>query len=594
MNRRQPNRSRAKPPDGPASPRGWKLLTLRLAALVIVPLAILALVELVLRLTGFGYPTNFLLTSENTSPLVTHYSSLITLFQNNKFGWRFFGKRLARVPAAISILQQKPPDTTRIFVFGESAAFGDPQPAFGLPRTLQATLELRHPGMKFEVVNAAMTAINSHVILPIARDCARAHGDIWVIYMGNNEVVGPFGAGTVFGSQTLPLPLIRASLALKSTRLGQLADAARERWQNRSTNRSEWGGMEMFLGQQVTADDPRMTAVYHNFARNLDDIIQTGRDSGAGVVVSTVAVNMKDCAPFASRNRPDLSDSDLAQCRDLVNSATQAEAAGNFAEAAAKYRGRRPTGRVRTPNCTSALGRCLLASGDVSGAKASLAAARDLDTLRFRCDSRLNDLIRKAATDRDKVLLADAEKSFADASPDGLPGRELFYEHVHLTFTGNCLLARTIAEQVEKLLPQSTSTTKPWPTVSDCARRLVWTPRDEMAAASDILTRLTDPPFTTQINHREQIEYLTQKAREAAQADKPEDDLASAQAAASAHPDDATLPIRISPPSNSPPVAPEKAEQSWPGAPWNCPRATKRHGRSSAPLWRRRKSMTKR
>ena len=46
-----------------------------------------------------------------------------------------------------------------------------------------------------------MTAINSHAILPIARECARRDGDLWIIYMGNNEMVGPFGAGTVFGSR---------------------------------------------------------------------------------------------------------------------------------------------------------------------------------------------------------------------------------------------------------------------------------------------------------------------------------------------------------------------------------------------------------
>ena len=79
---------------------------------------------------------------------------------------------MARAPYPISIPQDKPPDTVRMFVFGESAALGDPQPAFGLPRMLQAMLELRHPGTQFEVVNAAMIAINSHVILPIARDCA--------------------------------------------------------------------------------------------------------------------------------------------------------------------------------------------------------------------------------------------------------------------------------------------------------------------------------------------------------------------------------------------------------------------------------------
>jgi len=148
--------------------------------------------------------------------------------------------------------QAKASDTVRIFVFGESAAYGDPEPDFGLPRMLQAMLSLRHPGVRFEVVNAAMTAINSHAILPIARDCAGADGDIWVIYMGNNEVVGPFGAGTVFGSPAPPpLPLIRATLAFKTTRTGQWLDSVRQWLQKPPPERSEWGGMEMFLNQQV-------------------------------------------------------------------------------------------------------------------------------------------------------------------------------------------------------------------------------------------------------------------------------------------------------------------------------------------------------
>ncbi len=279
---------------------GWKLWSFRLLALVLVPLVILTLLEISLRVAGFGYPTAFLLPSSNHDQK--------TLVQNNAFGWRFFGKRKSRTPAAISILRDKPSGVIRIFVFGESAAFGDPQPAFGLPRVLQATLSLRHPETKFEVVNAAMTAINSHVILPIARDCARAGGDIWVIYMGNNEFVGPFGAGTVFGSQTLPLPLIRASLALKQTRIGQMMSAALE--PRTPADKSEWGGMEMFLDQQVRDGDPKITGVYRNFESNLGDIIRAGHASGAGVVVSTVAVNLKDCAPFASQSRAGLSEVD--------------------------------------------------------------------------------------------------------------------------------------------------------------------------------------------------------------------------------------------------------------------------------------------
>ena len=111
------------------------------------------LVELGLRLAGFGHPTAFLL------PL--RHEGQKTFVQNNQFGWRFFGAQMARLPYPVSIPQTKAPGTVRIFVFGESAAFGDPQPRFGLPRMLEAILSLRHPGVRFEVVNAAMTGINS-------------------------------------------------------------------------------------------------------------------------------------------------------------------------------------------------------------------------------------------------------------------------------------------------------------------------------------------------------------------------------------------------------------------------------------------------
>jgi hypothetical protein len=212
MSRRKPKRNATTKSAAPLSKR--KLWRFRLMALIGVPLFFFGLLELGLRLAGLGYPTAFLLKSSNHGEQ--------TFVQNNQFGWRFFGPRAARQPFATSIPREKPPDTVRIFVLGESAAYGDPQPRFGLSRMLEAMLGLRHPGKKFEVVNAAMTGINSHVILPLARDCAAARADVWVIYMGNNEVVGPFGAGTVFGSQTLPLTWIRAGLAPAncSTRCG--------------------------------------------------------------------------------------------------------------------------------------------------------------------------------------------------------------------------------------------------------------------------------------------------------------------------------------------------------------------------------------
>jgi tetratricopeptide (TPR) repeat protein len=465
----------------------------------------LVLTELALRFSGFGHPTNFLLPSLRDGQKV--------LVQNNQFGWRFFGAAMARNPEPICLAQPKPANTVRIIVFGESAALGDPQPRFGLPRMLQAMLELRYPGTHFEVVNAGIVAIDSNVILPIARDCTAAGADIWVIYMGNNEVVGPYGAGTVFGSQVPPLPLIRASLALKTTRIGQLGDTLGSIIHRPPADKTEWGGMEMFLDQQVRASDPRMPAVYDHFSRNLSDIIATGRRSGAGVVVSTVAVNLRDCAPFGSEHRPGLSDADKAKWDQFYQQGIAAQANNQLAEAAKCYQVAAQLDD-QVADLRFRQGSCFLALNQTAEASNSFIAARDLDTLRFRCDTRLNRLIRETVSnDGDPgVVLADAEQALAARSPAGLPGDDLFYEHVHLTFDGNYLLARTMASQLEKLLPKNVSdqvpASEPWPSELDCQQRLAWSDRDKQEALLEIASRLNNPPFKDQSNHKARLESL--------------------------------------------------------------------------------------
>jgi tetratricopeptide (TPR) repeat protein len=195
-------------------------------------------------------------------------------------------------------------------------------------------------------------------------------------------------------------------------------------------------------------------------------------------------------------------------------------------------------------------GQCALALGQSPEAQRQFSAARDLDTLRFRCDSRINELIRQASgrQNRANVLLADAEQAFADQSPDALPGQELFYEHVHLTFEGNYLLARTIAAQAEKLLPaeiaKDASTTRPWPSLADCSRRLAWNRLESRMAFNEMLVRVADPPFTAQFNHDRMMEHLATASRAPSPTNSMEETAVSLQAceqASAALPDDPFL-----------------------------------------------------
>jgi tetratricopeptide (TPR) repeat protein len=466
----------------PQSRRRW----FRVLALL-SPILLLGLAELGLRVAGYGWATSFFLESRN--------GGCTLLVENPKFGWRFFPPAVARTPQPLSLAAAKPKGTVRIFVFGESAAMGDPEPSYGFPRQLERMLAARDRGHRFEVVNTAMTAINSHVIREIARDCASRQGDFWVVYAGNNEVVGPFGAGTVFGRQAPGLAVVRASLLVKSTRLGQWLGALRPR----PADPLEWQGMEMFLRNQVRSDALGLQIVQENFARNLAAIIELGRRSGATVLLATVPVNLKDSPPFAAQHRLGLSAARLDEWDRCFERGRTAQEAGRFADAMAAYK---EASRIDPEFAELPFRRavCELAAGLTNAAASDFLLARDLDTLRFRADSRINQTIRRVAAAQGMTLI-DAEQECARRSPDEIAGDTLFYDHVHLNFTGNYLVAALFAAEIEKKLTgHAFSAGVPLPTEAEIARQLALTDFDRRRVGEEMRLRLRQPPFASQLN----------------------------------------------------------------------------------------------
>jgi len=279
------------------------------------------------------------------------------LVDNPFYGYRFFSPALARNPAPILTSSRKSPDTVRVVVLGESAAQGDPLMQFGLPRMLQCVLNNAAVTGRFEVVNAAMTAINSSVIVNIAREMAVCRPDVYVLYIGNNEVIGPYGPGTVFTA--LPGLTRLTPWRILLTRL-RFSFFLREGLASLLTSRSDpsqWSGLAMFQERPIPFGHRSLPAMYSLFERNIRDIVRVARSADAKVILCTVAVNLADCPPFGG-----------------------ADAAAEFERGA--YR-----------------------------------RARDLDTYRFRADSVLNERLRNLASELDAPLV-DAERVFGDAGAD--------------------------------------------------------------------------------------------------------------------------------------------------------------------------------
>lgn len=513
--------------------------------MIILPWLFFAVMEAGLRVAGYGYPTAFFL----PHPIQGREAWV----ENDRFGFRFFPRQLARRPPPLVIREKlaspsKPPPSDaegasgtsgrggpesrvfRIFVFGESAAMGDPDPSFSFSRMLQVLLRARYPGTRFEVFNTAFTAINSHAILPIARDSARLNGDLWIVYMGNNEVAGPFGPATVFGARAPGLPLIRASLALKEWKVGQWVDEQATRWRAETERSNVWTGLQMFAENHIPQNDPRLQRVYRSFERNLEDLLSAAKSAGTAVIVGTVASNLRDFPPFGSAHSETLAASQLGAWQTHFQSGTNAEAAGSFAAALEQYRAAAQID-AGFADLQFRIGRCLVALTNWTEARKAFEAARDLDTLRFRADSRLNEIIARVARDRSRggVALVDAVEFLSRHAPSGIPGDELFFDHVHLTAEGNYRLALAFAEQIAQQLPAeiAASSAGPWASLEDCARQLALTDWARYQLVQSMQLRLLEAPFTNQWMHA----LRQQRFRERLTALQPGLDLNSLAAA---------------------------------------------------------------
>jgi tetratricopeptide (TPR) repeat protein len=486
-----------------------RLWLFRIAVAPLLSLFVFGAIELGLRIFGYGYPTSFFLRTKIDG--VEYY------VPNDCFGFRFFPPYLARTPVPQRVPVKKPANTYRIFLFGESAAQGDPDPTFGAGRYLQVQLRERYPGTDFEVVCVAMTAINSHVILPIARECARLDGDLWIIYMGNNEMIGPFGASTVFGSRVPATGFVRANLAVKRTRTGQWLEHVVQHWHPNSASPKTWEGLNMFKDRPLLYDDANRLRAYGNFKKNLADILRAGQGAGVPIILSTVGSNLKDCAPFGSAHPASLDQSRKRDWEQLFQQGIASETNGDFSNALEAFQ----KAAAIDPHYAELqfrMGECDLALTNDTKALREYELARDDDTLAFRADTTINHILEDVATARAAagVHFLDATEMLAENSPNGIPGNELFYEHVHLNFAGNYLLGRAFAEQTAKLLPESirAHARGEWASAELCDRRLAATLWDRSRVWQENFSRVSMPPFTGQLNDVPRARFYMSKLKQ--------------------------------------------------------------------------------
>jgi lysophospholipase L1-like esterase len=427
----RPSQGSAPPNASPsASPRAshdalppWKR-RLFLAITLALPIVVVAMLELALRLFGWGGYPSFIVRAGEVAPGKMLHSIRIDASRP----YFFANPERPGFADDTAFLMPKPADTIRIFLIGESAAKGYPQPRnLSMGAFLQEMLGdlVKDEGKRVEVINLGTTAVASYPLVAMTKEVVAYDPDYVVFYVGNNEFFGAYGTASINSVGTLPtwaLPLMATVRGLA------VIQATESLFQGGATQDRTL--MEQMIGQMsIAPDSPLREAAARNLETHLGAMIAAVKSAGAIPIVCTTATNESGLAPIGDSE----------------------PSAKRFREAQA-----------------------LAAAGDRESARTAFLDARDLDPMPWRPTRGTEDAIRMAARDA-RVALCDIASVFREASPSGATGWELLDDHVHLTVRGQAEAARMMAESIvdtDGTLGVDLSRMSALPEWSEYARRL--------------------------------------------------------------------------------------------------------------------------
>lgn len=487
-------------------------------AVFVIPLIFFLLVEASLRVLGVG--TSYEIYNSIEIDGERYYQ------ENPSFATQFYPPSLGIGPLYNTFKVDRAPETLRVYILGGSAAQGFPHVNHGLDRHLQTQLKAAFPSRKVEVINTAMTSVNSHVVYEVARTLPKDSADFAVVLMGNNEVVGPYGPGTFNQNFLSNITLIRSLQMLKRTRIWQaLSSSIRQMRGSDDREELEWQGMQMFTEHNVTHDDPRLESVYSHYKDNMRDTIALLQKKGMHVILSSVPVNLRDSAPFGSMHTDGLTASDIESWESLHSVAIELFEQENWDAAIDGFNAALKV----DPDFADThfyLAKAYENIEQFEISKKHYRRALDLDTLRFRSDTRMSAVVDKVAnnlSDNSQFDYIDSAAIFEKASYPFQPGWNLLLEHVHYDFSGNYLLGAEIARPIV----QRTLNAESFAPLKDTevAERIGFPNHETIVVMDRLMNMIQTPPFTGQVNHDELEAFVAEKKSWAVEAVGSPDDV---------------------------------------------------------------------
>jgi lysophospholipase L1-like esterase len=388
-------------PPHDISPRKKRLFSVIVLA---IPVLFFVLLEFSLRLFHFG-PDLSLFKTEivNGKP----YYTLNPSVKNRYFNRTEFTPD----PSPEDLLVSKPPGTFRIFCLGGSTTVGYPYWYNGaFSSFLRDRLKSLFPDRSIEIVNVGMTATNSYTVLDLSRDLIKFEPDLFIVYDGHNEFYGALGVAsneriaparwmTLLYLRMVHLRTFQLLRAIIFEVLRMLGKGPVD-YSNRATMMEQ-----VARGENVPYGSDTYAQTFAVFRQNLEDLADLCRSQRIPLILGTQVSNLRDQFPFISNNARTLSQAERSRFQLLYSSGIEFQSKGEVDSAIVLFRSAIATDSLYA-DTHYRLAQCLDAEGRRREAYPEYILARDYDELRFRTDSKFNNLIR-SMDDHEQCFVAD-------------------------------------------------------------------------------------------------------------------------------------------------------------------------------------------
>ena len=374
------------------------------------------------------------------------------LYQNPEVARRYF-KTQQRVPGSQRdyFKAQKDSATFRIFVQGGSSAAGYPLYYGGsFSRMLEQRLLQTFPGKNIEVINTAMAAVNSYTLRDLVDEIIEQNPDLVLIYAGHNEYYGSLGVGSAESLGRFS-GLINLYLELQEFRVVQglqqviIKGAALFASDEKKVSAGTTLMSQLVEEQEIPLRSPLYEMGITQFESNVDVMLARYRDAGVPVLISTVASNEKDQAPFISKP---LDSQRNVLIEKEIKLAVSALSVGDTLKAITHLDVAIEEDSIDA-RAFFAKGQILFDMGQHKQALDAFINAKDRDQLRFRAPEKINQTIRSLAAAHSATVV-DAQAALRRAYPHGIIGSELMLEHLHPNVEGYFIIADAFYQSIKE------------------------------------------------------------------------------------------------------------------------------------------------